>query len=379
MNTTIPLKEAILKLSRKVSLVLLMFQSQSCELEVIPPTLPNTRSSFEFFIDDPECVSDCNVTFTNRSENADSFEWNFGDGSAPSSLANPTHQYVTPGSYDVTLRAFRETIEHDTTIAVVINASDPGPASTLEAFSHTTTSANISSHITTLDHALTNEQPTKVMVVTSVLGLRNSAALGVYYFGNKWMIFTQNTSSIQPGEIFNVVAADPGGNAFVHQATAANLRTGYISTIDHAATNSNPEARVFVTPIWEQSTDYITHALGVVYVNDRWEIINLDKANLPVGLKFNVIVSSDNGSSFIHTSDVSTITADYTTLDDVKTNNKPGIKIIATLNQGTTDGVISNPRVTGLWYKSSMDQWTVFNENGDNMEPGARFNILAIE
>jgi PKD repeat protein len=379
MNTKIPLKKSLLKLLRDLGTILLMAQMMyGCELEEIPPTNPNPRSSFEYLIQDAECIGNCTVTFTNTSDNADRYEWNFGDETAPSTLANPVHQYAVPGSYDVTLRAFRDTVDHDTTIAVVIN-HDPGTASNLQAFTHTANSGNVNNQLTTLDNALTNGISAKIIVVTPVLGLRNSAALGAYYFGNKWMIFTQNTSNMQPGEIFNVVVADPGANAFVHQTSAGNLRTGYSSTIDHSATNNNPDARVFATPVWEQSTDYNDHPIGVVYINNKWEIANLDKVNLPVGLKFHVIVSTDNARSFVHTSATSSITLDYTAFDDVKTNNKPNRKIFVMSNQGTSDAAFSNPRLTGVWYKSSASKWTVFNENGDEMQPDVRYNVLSID
>ncbi len=43
------------------------------------------------------------ITFTNQSINADSFEWDFGDGET-STAENPSHQY-SPGSYVVNLKA----------------------------------------------------------------------------------------------------------------------------------------------------------------------------------------------------------------------------------------------------------------------------------
>lgn len=49
------------------------------------------------------------VTFTNTSQGATSYTWNFGDGSPNSSLASPTHTYTTPGTYQVTLVASNTT------------------------------------------------------------------------------------------------------------------------------------------------------------------------------------------------------------------------------------------------------------------------------
>ncbi|MFK7808644.1 MAG: PKD domain-containing protein [Saprospiraceae bacterium] len=43
------------------------------------------------------------VTFTNTSQFADTYLWDFGDGSTPTVLENPIHSYNTPGIYEVTL------------------------------------------------------------------------------------------------------------------------------------------------------------------------------------------------------------------------------------------------------------------------------------
>src|SRR5947207_1308937 len=44
------------------------------------------------------------VTFTDRSTGGPvSWDWNFGDGSPRSSAQNPTHIYIVPGTYTVTL------------------------------------------------------------------------------------------------------------------------------------------------------------------------------------------------------------------------------------------------------------------------------------
>ncbi|MCS7072966.1 MAG: PKD domain-containing protein [Bacteroidia bacterium] len=46
------------------------------------------------------------VQFGNESRYAVNYLWNFGDGSAPSTDINPTHTFLAPGNYTVTLVAF---------------------------------------------------------------------------------------------------------------------------------------------------------------------------------------------------------------------------------------------------------------------------------
>lgn len=51
-------------------------------------------------------VKPLTVNFTNQSINNPSTQtWNFGDGSVASALPNPSHTYLNPGTYDITLTA----------------------------------------------------------------------------------------------------------------------------------------------------------------------------------------------------------------------------------------------------------------------------------
>ncbi|MEZ4920143.1 MAG: peptidylprolyl isomerase [Saprospiraceae bacterium] len=53
-------------------------------------------------------VAPATVTFGNQSQNADSYQWDFGDG-GKSSEATPTHRYFHSGNYTVTLTAIKGT------------------------------------------------------------------------------------------------------------------------------------------------------------------------------------------------------------------------------------------------------------------------------
>ena len=46
-----------------------------------------------------------NVSLTNLSQNATEYSWDFGDGTAPDPTVNPTHVYIEPGTYTITLTA----------------------------------------------------------------------------------------------------------------------------------------------------------------------------------------------------------------------------------------------------------------------------------
>jgi len=55
--------------------------------------------------------------------NAEMYEWNFGDGSAVSTSASPTHSYTTAGTYNVTLMVMdmKEKNMDETSKTVTIN------------------------------------------------------------------------------------------------------------------------------------------------------------------------------------------------------------------------------------------------------------------
>jgi len=58
-----------------------------------------------FYVEINKAKVGSEVFFINASDNADSYEWDFGDG-AYSTYKNPVHIYKTTGEYNVTLTAF---------------------------------------------------------------------------------------------------------------------------------------------------------------------------------------------------------------------------------------------------------------------------------
>ncbi|AEH60076.1 S-layer-related duplication domain protein [Methanosalsum zhilinae DSM 4017] len=71
------------------------------------------------------------VTFTDQSENAVAYEWDFGDGTT-STDATPTHTYEEAGEYTVTLTVENELGETDTA-QTTITATEPEPTPGFEA------------------------------------------------------------------------------------------------------------------------------------------------------------------------------------------------------------------------------------------------------
>jgi gliding motility-associated-like protein len=73
------------------------------------------------------------VNFENLSQNASSYEWDFGNGSGFSNLENPPHVYTVPGVFDVTVIAIASDVCRDTlTIGSFISLAGPEGSFTFE-------------------------------------------------------------------------------------------------------------------------------------------------------------------------------------------------------------------------------------------------------
>lgn len=82
----------------------------TCELIIDELSLTGVRTkpavSFSAF--DAVGFPTLTTVFTNTTKFANSYEWNFGDGSAVSTQPNPQHAYTQVGTYSVTLKATNE-------------------------------------------------------------------------------------------------------------------------------------------------------------------------------------------------------------------------------------------------------------------------------
>ncbi len=86
----------------------------------------NPIAGFEFETEDATGV----VEFTNNSENANNYLWNFGNGIGTSTDENPIYTYLEGGSYYVTLMASSENCSND--IIRIISVDDIISTTTLK-------------------------------------------------------------------------------------------------------------------------------------------------------------------------------------------------------------------------------------------------------
>ncbi len=78
------------------------------------------------------------ISFTDASTNADNLSWDFGDGNT-STDANPTHTYLTPGTFTVTLTASNASGSSVFTDYILVNAA---PAVSISGLPSTTSSSS---------------------------------------------------------------------------------------------------------------------------------------------------------------------------------------------------------------------------------------------
>ena len=93
--------------------VLVHYDNPADEPE-IEGSAPTVGFSFE--------VNGTEVSFSNSSNNADSYDWDFGDGGS-SAEENPVHVYASEGTYDVTLTVSNENGSNTTTQSVILSSA----------------------------------------------------------------------------------------------------------------------------------------------------------------------------------------------------------------------------------------------------------------
>ena len=82
-----------------------------------------------FTVQNDNCTVSCEITFTNQSQNALSYQWDFGDGGT-STEAAPKHKYTKAGSFSVKLTVTGDQARTAATTKTVTIKSPPLPIAT---------------------------------------------------------------------------------------------------------------------------------------------------------------------------------------------------------------------------------------------------------
>jgi hypothetical protein len=257
-------------------------------------------------------------------------------------------------------------------------------------FINTATTANIISHRTALDSPATNGNPNALLIVTpnwnpgGTGGTYNNHPVGVWYNTgiSKWEIFNEDLAPMPTNAAFNVEVGSTGPAFFVHTATATTI-SGHVSSIDHPALNSNPAARILVTPNWNPGGlggVYYTANPGVYYTGSKWAIFSEGFEAMPMNAAFNAKILGTSGAVFIHQATTANSSGNVTYIDNPATNGNPQalVQVTQNWNPGGVGGTYNN-RSVGVWYDTSVGKWSIFNQNIATMPIGAAFTVEVIQ
>lgn len=174
------------------------------------------------------------------------------------------------------------------------------PSSQKEGFVHTTTPANTSGHVTTIDHTSANGNADALVFVTQHYGKYNTSPAGVWHHGGKWKIYNEDRSAMPAGTKFNVLVLKEGaipagwpnvtGSVFQHRVSAASkskFRSGHVTRINNAGTNNNERIGLLSTQVYKGA--YNTSVTGVWYDSPNWTVFNQDRKALAENVWFNLL------------------------------------------------------------------------------------------
>ncbi len=167
--------------------------------------------------------------------------------------------------------------------------------------------------------------------------------------------------------------------AFVHAATGANSRGDY-TYLAHPRIDGDPDAVVLAQPSpgrGGQAGAAYGHNVGVWYepTKERWAVFNQDRAAVPAGSAFEVVVPPA-GLGFVHRAALLNTVGNATYLDNPLTNGEPDAEVSVTQNWNPGGGSgVYNDHPVGVLYDEDVEKWLVYNEDGARMPEGAAFNV----
>ena len=186
----------------------------------------------------------------------------------------------------------------------------------------------------------------------------------------------------------NSEEANPDHNAnapankivFTHTATDTNSRGDY-TYISDPAIDGDPDTVVLVVPSTDRGNARAAsydHNIGVWYegINEKkWAIFNQDRAAIPAGRTFKVIIPPAS-ETFVHHAKLDNTAGNSTYLNNPLTVGEPDafLRVTQTWNPGGGRGVY-NDHPIDVVYDADIRKWAIYNRDGAPMPDGAAFNI----
>jgi len=246
-------------------------------------------------------------------------------------------------------------------------------------FIHTTTAANISGHITYLDHPDLNGHPeAKVIIANRWEGEYNNHITSIWYTGSVWSIYNEDSTPMTINLKYNIYIADPA-NVIVHEATLANQGAlDHITLIDDPRLNNNNPGHVAV--MTRLYPGYNNHNYGFYYdtATDKRGIYEESGAAIPLGSQFNILITGTADASTLgHLTTSTNTSGNVTVIDDPALNGNPDACFVFSHYWGVygASSEVEIDLVMGAWYNGS--NWTIFLEEYTlDMPEGIAFDII---
>jgi len=196
----------------------------------------------------------------------------------------------------------------------------------------------------------------------------------------------QTTGDAQYANSEEATNPDQNANApskksvFTHTATDANSRGDY-TYISHPAIDGQPNAVVLVA----KSTDggntrgaSYHHNIGVWYesINEKkWAIFNQDRAAIPAGRTFEVIIPRAS-ETLVHYARLGNTVGNRTYLNNPLIIGEPDafLRVTQNWNPGGGRGIYNDHPIEVV-YEADTRKWAIYNRDGAPMPDGAAFNI----
>lgn len=173
-----------------------------------------------------------------------------------------------------------------------------------------------------------------------------------------------------------MLVANVLGQEFTLTTTAANTVASK-ATIEMPGLAGNPDAIIVATPVGNTAT-LNPHPIGAWYYNGKWNIFNIDHANMPAGLKFKVeVILRPNAEQFVHLVTKSNLSEGISIIDNPSVNGNPNAQIRIFQNHAPDYRTsYLNKYEARVEYDAAAGRWLLRNVNGERLFPGTAYNIV---
>lgn len=183
-------------------------------------------------------------------------------------------------------------------------------------------------------------------------------------------------ATIHADGIYALVSSLKKVAVFEHVTNDANT-VDYRTTFNHSLLNHNPDALIFVAPLWKEKGDLNPVVpFGVQFDGNRWTLFNQNKTNLAKKtdehFRYAVLAfPNQTANCFVHTVNPTNRSGYSTTLQHELLDGNPKAIILVTQRFG-----VYNNHEVEVYY--SNGRWKIINQDRSPLTDKAQFNVLIV-